>query len=130
MNKPIKYPLAKLLKEKGFDKQFRDFYTKPNSKMFSIDEHYRNYPIKNIPKKLYAVGLHAVLNVENVYPAPTISDVVMWIYEKHGIWINVSPCMTFKDGNLREYEETSFSFMYSIKYGTKELFLKNSNELI
>ena len=90
MNTPILFELAKLLKEKGFDGQCLNFYTKPNSKMFGIDEHYRNYPIKNTPKKLYTVGEHAVLNIENVYFAPTIAEVVCWIYSKYQIWIQVS----------------------------------------
>ena len=25
------------------------------------------------------------------YPAPNIGDVVMWLYEKHGIWIVILP---------------------------------------
>ena len=90
LNKPVDFTTAKLLKEKGFDGQCLNFYTKPNSKMFGIDEHYRNYPIKNTPKKLYTVGEHAVLNIENVYFAPTIAEVVCWIYSKYQIWIQVS----------------------------------------
>jgi hypothetical protein len=102
LNKPVGFPTAKLLKEKGFDEEVRDFYTKPNSKMFGIDEHYRNYPIKNISKKLYTVGVHCVLNIENVYPAPTIADVVMWLYEKHGIWV-VSSYELNVETNKREW---------------------------
>lgn len=89
MNTQISFEIAKLLKEKGFDKETLHFYTKPRSKMFGIDEHYRNYPIKNISKKLYKVGEYLVLNTENLYFAPTIAEVVMWLYEKHGIWISV-----------------------------------------
>ena len=89
LNKPVDFTTAKLLKEKGYDGQCLNFYTKPNSKMFGIDEHYRNYPIKNTPKKLYTVGKHAVLNIENVYFAPTIAEIVMWCFKKHGIWISV-----------------------------------------
>ena len=90
LNKPVDFTTAKLLKEKGYNGQCLNFYTKPNSKMFGIDEHYRNYPIKNTPKKLYTVGEHAVLNIENVYFAPTIAEVVCWIYSKYQIWIQVS----------------------------------------
>lgn len=78
MNKPVSFDLAKLLKEKGYSTdECKSFYTKPNSKMFGIDEHYRNYPIKNTPKKLYTVGVHAVLNIKNIYFAPTRADVIM-----------------------------------------------------
>jgi hypothetical protein len=99
MNKPITFEIAKLLKDKGIDIQCWNFYTKPNSKMFGIDEHYRNYPIKNTSKKLYTVGEHAVLNFKNLFYAPTIAEVVMWIYEKHGIWISVTKDITVNWAN-------------------------------
>jgi hypothetical protein len=94
MNKPVSFKIAKLLSEKGFDCEFRYFYTKPNSKMFGIDEHGRSYPIKNTPKKLYIVGDYVVLNIENVYPAPTTAEVIMWLYEKYSIWLLALPTIT------------------------------------
>lgn len=90
MNKEVNFELAKLLKKKGFEGDYSHFYTSPNSKMFGLDEHKREFPIKNISKKLYTIGEYVTLNIENVYPAPTISEVVMWIYEKHKLWINVT----------------------------------------
>ena len=87
MNTPVNFELAKLLKEKGFNDQTLHFYTKPKSKMFGIDEHNRYYNIVNTPKKLYTCGEHSVADIKNVYSAPTIADVVMWLYEKHGVWI-------------------------------------------
>ena len=65
MNTPVKFELAKLLKEKGF-------------------------PLKN-------TGYAYNKNGELVDPcfsiweceAPTIAEIVMWLYEKHGIWISV-----------------------------------------
>ena len=90
MNKPVSFEVAKLLKEKGFKEQSSCFYTKPNSKMFGVDEHGRFYPIKNNPKTLWVIGKEFTLNEENVYSAPTIAEVVMWMYEKHGLWISVS----------------------------------------
>lgn len=89
MNTPVSFPLAKLLKEKEFNNNTLHFYTKPNSKMFGIDEHGRYYAIKNKAKSLWIAGKVAALNIENVYQAPTIADVVMWLYEKHEIWISV-----------------------------------------
>lgn len=38
-------------------------------------------------------GLNQILNLK---PTPTIAEVVMWFYEKHGIWIEVS-CHTVLD---------------------------------
>jgi hypothetical protein len=36
----------------------------------------------------------------NVYSAPTIAEAVMWLYEKHGIWIFILPqdksCVDFR----------------------------------
>lgn len=67
MNRPVSFELAKLLKEKGFDIGFgngQKFYF-PDTK--ELTENYRG----------------------NNYPAPTISEVVMWLYEKHDVWIYV-----------------------------------------
>ncbi len=89
----VTFEQAKWLKEKGFDIQCLRFYTKPNSKMFGIDEHYRNYPIKNISKKLYTIGEHAVLNIENVFFAPEQHVVVEWLRVNYGI--NVLPIESY-----------------------------------
>lgn len=91
MNTPVNFKIAKLLKEKGFDDTTLHFYTKPNTKMFGIDEHGRYYPMKNKAKSLWTMGNAAALKIENVYQAPTIAEVVMWLYEKHGIWIIAIP---------------------------------------
>ena len=67
MNTPVNFEIAKLLKKKGFDIGFgngQKFYF-PDTK--ELTENYRG----------------------NNYPAPTIAEVVMWLYEKHGIWISV-----------------------------------------
>ena len=48
----VTYEIALELKELGFDEPcFNRFYTKPQSKMFGVDEKGRNYPIKNTSKK-------------------------------------------------------------------------------
>ena len=105
MNNPVSFPIAKLLKEKEFDKneEVYKFYVKPRSKMFGTDEKGRYYPMKNIPKKLYTIGEHAALNSTSVYIAPTISDVVMWIYEKYGIWIYSYPIQPFLTADDEQY---------------------------
>ena len=89
MNTPVNFELAKLLKEKGFEEISSNFYTNPRCKMFGIDEHGRYYPIKNKAKSLWISGNAATLDSKHVYYAPTIAEVVMWLYEKHGIWIEV-----------------------------------------
>ncbi len=87
----ISFKVAKLAKEKGFylEKHILHFYTKPNSKMFGIDEHGRSYPIKNISKKLYSIGDHATLNIENVLFAPTQSLLQKFIRETRGVHIEI-----------------------------------------
>jgi len=71
MNTPVSLPIAKLLKEKGFDKPTFGFYSYSSNK-------YDTY------SQLIRVNL-----LSDNYAAPTIADVVMWLYEKHGIWISV-----------------------------------------
>lgn len=101
MNTHVSFEIAKLLKDKEFDTQTLHFYTKPNSKMFGIDEHGRYYPMKNKAKSLWTTGNAAALKVENVYQAPTIAEVVMWLYEKHGVWVWVERYSTL----FRPYAE-------------------------
>ena len=75
MNTPVSFELAKLLKEKGFNEKVYDcFYT--TSDFIKTEKLY--------PKQI--APMHH-------YPAPTIAEVVMWLYEKpeHGIWIHSAP---------------------------------------
>jgi hypothetical protein len=63
MNTPINFELAKLLKEKGFD------------------ENHEYMVFTSVETEKYPEG-ELVLK-------PTIAEVVMWLYKKHGIWIQV-----------------------------------------
>ena len=87
----INYKTAVLAKEKGFlqDSECFYFYSKPNSKMFGIDEHGRYYPIKNKPNSLYVLGNAACLNSKNAFLAPTQSLLQKWIREVHNIHITI-----------------------------------------
>lgn len=87
MNTAVSFELAKLLKDKGFGEGALNFYTNPRCKMFGKDERGRHYPIKNKAKRLWVSGEHFVLDSKHVYCAPTIAEVVMWLYEKHSLWI-------------------------------------------
>jgi len=60
MNKPVSYKLAKLLKEKGISFETEICYSSVT--------------------KVTSVSYTEIA-------APTIAEVVMWLYEKHGIWI-------------------------------------------
>lgn len=88
MTTPVSFEIAKLLKEKGFEEISSNFYTNPRCKMFGIDEHGRYYPIKNKAKSLWISGNAVTLDSKHVYYAPTIAEIVMWLYEKYGIWIS------------------------------------------
>lgn len=62
LNKVIDFSTAKLLKEKGFNK-------------------------RSEPNRYNKIGELTLLEGIN---APTIAEVIMWLYEKHGIWIAVT----------------------------------------
>lgn len=101
----ISFETAKLATEKGFNEESLYFYTKPNSKMFGIDEHGRSFSIKNTSKKLYQCGSHAALNTKNVYFAPTQSLLKKWLRKKYHIHIEVEP---------KEWNNKTFKWRYSI----------------
>ena len=70
MNTPVNFEIAKLLKEKGFDNPCENRYNKLG--------------------ELTATKLGMNMqpnNYSDSYSAPTIAEVIMWLYEKHGIWI-------------------------------------------
>lgn len=71
MNTTVSFELAKLLKEKGFDEECR---------LFVEDGDEGPLPF-NCLNTIHRNSLHPY------YSAPTIAEVVMWLYEKHGVWI-------------------------------------------
>lgn len=70
MNTSINFELAKLLKEKGFDNESAHYYNEKGEMLFDA-----YYPSLQPTKS------------DVYYDNPTITEVVMWLYEKHGIWI-------------------------------------------
>lgn len=69
MNTPVSFNIAKLLKVKGCDIECNYGYD------------FRSDNLQNF-------GRYIVSHM--VYNAPTISEVIMWLYDKHGIWVWVS----------------------------------------
>jgi len=79
MNTPISFEIAKLLKEKEYkDKNIlgtvrlsEPKYYDPNGIIHEIKDAFeeKNYKI------------------EDCFNAPTIAEVIMWLYEKYGIWV-------------------------------------------
>ena len=82
MNTPVSFEIAKLLKEKGF--------------IFRKNETYYN-PVNGLTK------------YEEI--TPTIAEVVMWLYEKHGTWIAVNRVVIGSD---------EWDYGYIISYLPKE----------
>lgn len=73
MNTEVSFPLAKLLKEKGFDEKVNSYFA-DNGR----EEHFQ-------PK--YKMNYNSYLKVGLTHSRPTIAEVIDWIYEKHGVWI-------------------------------------------
>ena len=97
MNTPVSYKLAKLLKEKGFDKgcvanwwilakdhsdNYKNNQPLDESKIFfaANREEYDN---------MVQIDNDTEHNAYHVLGCPTIAEVVMWLYEKRGIWVAV-----------------------------------------
>lgn len=78
MNNPVSYNLAKLLKEKGFDEGCNIHYSTLYENIPDLKHNYFKTVKKDKNSELI-----------NYITAPTIGEVVMWIYEKDKVWINV-----------------------------------------
>jgi len=87
---PVSFPLAKLLKEKGFDEPCSHAYKEIESPVLYIhqDKKYNN-SFKQEWQNTMRKNSHMDNAIINRYSAPTIAEVVMWLYEKHGVWIVV-----------------------------------------
>lgn len=86
MTTPVKFEIAKLLKEKGFDKEVDSYYSGKNFYDEQIWFNYNDKTIGDSPMHRRNAGL---------YSAPTIAEVVMWLYEKHEYW-----CYTYTNGKI------------------------------
>ena len=75
MNTPISFEIAKLLKEKGYDE--------------SCNRWYHDMGMLGIPSMSIQEFNDGGL------PAPTIADVLMWLYEKHEYW-----CYSYTNGKI------------------------------
>lgn len=76
MNTPVNFEIAKLLKEKGF-KSKNPFYDGSGEIVKTPDIPENDYRYTNNEMQQFR------------FEAPTIADVVMWIYENHNIWISI-----------------------------------------
>ena len=109
MNKPVNFEIAKLLKEKRWNKPTLHFFFEDgvliensykdttgmdygNEFEVEFSELTDNWNDGWIMKKDGSMcsGCNKSNGYLDIYSAPTIAEVVMWLYEKHGIWISVS----------------------------------------
>ncbi len=96
MNTTVSSPLAKLLKEKGFDEP---------CKLCVEDGDERPLPF-NCGNTIHRNSLHPY------YSAPTIAEVVMWLYEKYDIWICVDKAEGFNwfKFNIRKLKDIGYEY--------------------
>lgn len=87
MNKPISYPLAKLLKEKEYHEECWQSYRT----IEHTEDRLSWWKVGELNKPMYCKLSDKNDAHYGVCSAPTIADVVMWLYEKHDIWIVVFP---------------------------------------
>ncbi len=89
MNTPVSFEIAKLLKEKSLDIEKPNFYNSHGQLKTTVQDFF-------IPR----------------YEAPTIAEVVMWLYEKHGIWtvvnVNIIGSWYFENFDLKEKRNAQF----------------------
>ena len=83
MNKPISFELSKMLKEKGFDSLTCKQGYHGDFGELKGDE----YPFLGTYTFIQDCLIRN--NCDWKIQTPTIAEVVMWLYEKHGIWISV-----------------------------------------
>lgn len=88
MNKEVSYKLAVLLKEKGYTTPC--FYYYENEKL--VEPFLENGSSTDTEFRVWLSDLQEYFNEPSKrISAPTIAEVVMWLYEKYGIWITVIP---------------------------------------
>ena len=117
MNIHVDFETAKLLKEKGFEQKIISYnYYLPNGnqvnfKYVANNKNYRDYS----------------------FYSPTIAETIMWLYEKHRIWINVyqykdhaadvNDDYVFRSNytKIKEYNSPTEAYEEAIEYTLKNL---------
>lgn len=95
MNSPVSFKLAKLLKEKGFNEPCLKGYSnleKSKEELRDIDR--SEFATFEGAGKYFSNSDLPKYDIE--FTAPTIAEVVMWLYEKYGVWITVNVIMDDK----------------------------------
>lgn len=131
MNTIVNFEIAQILKEKEYDEPCYNAY---NTHGMQFANGWLEY--------LWENGNEIPFTKKDLKPqdilAPTIAEVVMWLYEKHGIWISVRingidktfdysiHDIEYMKGSLDNFERSSFikpSYAYheAILYTLKNL---------
>ena len=87
MNKPINFELAKLLKEKGFHEITLQCYRT----IEHTDDRLKWWKVGTLNEPIYCKLADHNDGYYGICSAPTIAEVVMWLYEKYGVWVVVNP---------------------------------------
>jgi len=89
MNKVVSFELAKLLKEKGYDEYSKYAIGIIHNDIVSVPP---EFGLKENEDVIYGVLCNSRMDEFNsdYISAPTIADVVMWLYGKYGVWIVVN----------------------------------------
>lgn len=76
MNTLVSFELAKLLKEKGFNKETERVYGQIFKDTYGL-----------VPFSFTEMDEESGFKDADYFLAPTVAQVIMWLYEKHEIWI-------------------------------------------
>ena len=78
----VDFDTAKLLEEKGFDLPVVNFYNEQKA----LHQVYN----MSVPENMNRIKTSEWYKHNVMYSAPTIAQVVMWLYDRHEVWIEVS----------------------------------------
>jgi hypothetical protein len=125
MIQPVSFPTAKLLKEKGFNLPTREFWYKEKSN----SKEYCTTGIEYDSDRdcIWDWNNNSGNGIASPYPnkkykyqcsAPTIAEVVMWLYEKYDIWtvvnISIDGTWYFELFNLKDKRNAEIEIPYEI----------------
>lgn len=110
----VDYSTAKLLKEKSFNEPCYSYFTWMTKEVIqgSAYEDNRNSKFEAIKES----------DVTLLVSAPTIAEIVMWLYETHGIWIEVyfdnsrKEFYTVFNGEEYKFNSPTEAYLQAINY--------------
>lgn len=123
MNTPVSFEIAKLAKDKGFSELTEWFYYPTAYNKNGMPRLIADGSNDDINSTYYDGDSEGMtLNLDNhnfnkdFYSAPTIAEVIMWLYEKYGIWIWVERYSTLFRPYAEEIGNERFSKWEGYKY--------------